>query len=270
MTKKTFLPLLLATTLVNAPVFADDGFNFGVSNDAQIQAVKPAKAQREKNPVASDHPMLKSAAAGFGLTILGPIGAIGVPIASVMISRNNMSHITEINAFYSGTVVRGKVVKVLEMERFTGTVFGVDHATLPAKETVQAQMVALVLDVDGPMDSDRIMYARKDAGYVVGDIVDAMTLDGVFPGVNKINDKLVTDFNRHIPRVIGLFCKHDNPVCQNDYESSLGVIYRHTDKEFPPSQYLIDPATVAADQVKMRKDEEKKKSAQSSSASDLI
>ena len=46
-----------------------------------------------------------------------------------------------------------------------------------------------------------------------------------------------------MPRVVNVvYCKHDNPACQNDYDSSLGVITRHNLTEFPPSQYLIDPA----------------------------
>jgi len=270
MNTKTFFSLLLVTTLATTTALAEDGFNFGVDNAAQVE--KTVKAQREQ-PNGMGSTMARSMGWGF-VAAINPVLIIPAVIGH---TSNVKNHLVEINTFYSGTVVRGKVKKVIDLSGYGKDIptslhkaYGLNVTTAPGTKTIEGDLVKLVLDVDGSTDSDRIVYARRDAVYYVGDIVDAKTLDGIYPLVYSVNDKLITDFNRHIPRVIALYCKHDNPICQNDYDSSLGVLYRHTDKEFPPSQYLIDPAIIAADQVKMRKEEEEKKSAQGSSVSDLI
>lgn len=248
--KKT-LPLLLAATLATAPAFAEDGFNFIGGSDAQVEKV--AKAPREANGHSSNL-NFKEAAIAFGLGGLGPLGAIGLPFVGVSAAKRV---VVEMNSFYSGTVVRGKVEKIFPLGDSPTTAqfladtkkSGIDASTIPAPETIRNNLVALRLDVDGPTDSERIVVARKDAGYEVGDILDAKTVD---------QKSLLIDYNKHMSRVVNVYCKHDNPVCQNDYESSLGVISRHTDTEFPPSQYLIAPKIIQADQERMRHETEEK------------
>lgn len=254
MNLKKILPLLLAASLATGPAHAfdsSDPFDIGGSD---AQAEKPTKALREVNPTTSDRPMAKAMAAGGVAALLGPIGLLVGPIAIPMIAKNNMNNQVAINSFYIGAVVRGKVKDVVSISK---NQWGV------SPKIVEANLVALVLGVGGSSDSDRIVIARKVDGYEEGDIVDASIIS-VEPAQTEFN------FNRHKARVIALYCKHDNPVCQNDYESSLGVLSRHTDTEFPPSQYLIDPAIIAADQAKMRKDEADKKAAQNSGGFSLM
>lgn len=264
---KTFLPLLLAAMLATAPAHAfdsSDPFDIGGSD---AQAEKPTKALREVNPTTSDRPMAKAMAAGGVAALLGPLGLLVGPIAIPMIAKNNMNNQVAINSFYSGTVVRGKVEKIFPLGNSPTTAqfladiekSGIDASTIPAPVTLRDNLVALRLDVDGPTGSERIVLARKDAGYEVGDILDAKTVAQYLADKN-----LRIDYNKQMPRVVTVYCKHDNEVCQNNYESSLGVLSRHTDTEFPPSQYLIDPAIIAADQAKMRKDEADKKAASNS------
>jgi len=262
---KTFFPLLLVATLATAPACAFDSSDpFGVNG---AQADKPAKAQREVNSFSTGNPMAKAMASGFGLALLGPIGAIGVPIATLMIAKGEINDLAKINSFYSGTVVRGKVEKIFPLGNSPTTAqfladikkSGIDASTIPAPETIRNNLVALRLDVYGPTDSERIVVARKDAGYEVGDILDAKTV-----AQSQADKDLRIDYNKQMPRVVNVYCKHNNPSCQNDYESSLGVLSRHQDKEFPPSQYLIDPAIIAADQAKMRKEAEESKAASNS------
>ncbi len=258
---KKILPLLLAATLA-APAYAFDSSDpFGMG-DAQVEKV--AKAPREKNTASDAKYLVKSGATGFALAFLPPIGALLLPVTGV-IEQNNQ--LINLNAFYAGAAVRGKVKKVWDMSG-QGKVFlknlhslwGLDTATAPSVDTIGDQLVVLDLDVDGPTDSDRFAIVRKGYDYQVGDIVDAKTLVGTYAFQPKVNKDVKLDFNKHMPRVIALYCKHDQP-CQNDYESSLGVLYRHQDKEFPVSQYLIDPAIIAADQAKMRKEAEETKTA---------
>jgi len=261
---KALLPLLLAAMLATAPAHAFDSSDpFGMNGD---QGDKPVKAQREVNPFSTGNPMAKAAASGFGLALLGPIGAIGVPIATLMIAKGEINDMVKINAFYTGTVVRGKVKKVYDNVDFPGWAksWGVVQNTAPTSVERLGEFVVLQLGVEGPTELDRVVVARKDAGYEVGDILDAKTALGTFALQPTVNKDVKLDFNKHMPRVVNVYCKHDNPACQNDYESSLGVLSRHTDTEFPPSQYLIDPAIIAADQAKMRKEEAEQKAAQNS------
>lgn len=265
---QSLLSVFLAAALVTTPVYADDGFNFiggggQTEKAAEGQAEKPAKAPREVNPFSTGNPMAKSAAAGFGLALLGPIGAIGVPIATLMIAKGEINDVAKINAFYAGSVVRGRVKKIYDKVDFSGwsKPWKMDLNTAPKSEERRSEYAVLQLDVDGPKDSDRIAIVSKDAGYEVGDIVDVKLLAGTYAFNPEINKDVKLDFNKHMPRVANVYCKHDNPTCQNDYDSSLGVLYRHQDTEFPPSQYLIDPAIIAADQERMRKEEADKKAA---------
>ena len=263
---KSILPLLLlAAALVTTTAFADDGFNFigGNNYPAAAEAKIPSKAPREANPFSDGHPVGKAAAAGFGLALLGPIGAIGVPIATIMVAGNNVDHLVELNAWYSGTVVRGKVTRIFEKVDYVGWTksWGLDLDTAPASSQFREKFVVLELNIGGPSASDRYVMAKKDAGYEKGDIVDAETVAGSYAFQPRVNKAVKLDFNRQIPRIIGTYCKHDNQACQNDYDSSVGVLYRHQDTEFPPSQYLIDPAILAADQAKNRKTEEDTKAA---------
>ncbi len=254
--------LVLASMLTTSPAFAEDGFNF-LGGNAQAEKPAKAKAPREVNPFSDGSPMTKAAAAGFGLALLGPIGAIGVPIATIMISNNNVENVTKLDAFYAGAVLRGKVEKIFPLGNSSSTAqfladikkSGIDPSTIPLPATIRNNLVALRLDVDGPKGSERVVVARKDADYEIGDILDVKTV---------VQNSAPIYYNKHMPRVIALYCKHDNAVCQNDYNSSLGVLSRHTDTEFPPSQYLIDPAIIAADQAKMRKEEEERKTAANS------
>jgi hypothetical protein len=206
------------------------------------------------------------------LVFLGPVGAIGVPIAAIMVSKNNVDHLIEMNAFYSGTVVRGKITRIFEKVDFAGMAksWGLDISSAPASVQLREKFVVLELNVDGPSSSNRYALARKEVRYEKGDIVDAETVVGTYAFQPRVNKDVKIDFNKHMPRVVSIYCKHDNPACQNDYESSLGVISRHTDTEFPPSQYLIDPAIIAADQAKMRREEEDKKSAANSGGFNLM
>jgi len=243
---KTFLPLLLAATLVTAHVHAEDGFDF---MGGGAQADKPAKAQRGESPNCTVGPLcagpLKSMGSGAVLGLLGPVGFIAMPFAAAkIISDENR----KLNNYYFGTVLRGKVKK---MEEMSANEWGI------SPRLVNVSLVALVVDVGGPVGSDRVVLTEKRLGFEKGDIVDVKM-------VSAEPDKAKFNFNRHKPRVIALYCKHDNPACQNDYDSSLGVLYRHTDSEFPPSQYLIDPAIIAADQAKMRKEAEESKAAANS------
>lgn len=266
---QSLLSVFLAAALATAPVYADDGFNFiggggQTENTVEGQAEKPVKAPREVNPFTTGNPMAKSAAAGFGLALLGPIGAIGVPIATLMIAKDEINDVSKINAFYAGTVVRGKVTKIFPLGNSSSTAqflsdikkSGIDPSTIPLPETIRSNLVALRLDVDGPKGSERIVVARIDAGHEEGDVLDAKIV--------VAKNGLLIDYSKHMPRVVNVYCKRDNPSCQNDYDSSLGILYRHQDTEFPPSQYLIDPAIIAADQERMRKEEADKKAAKNS------
>ncbi|MDD5388986.1 MAG: hypothetical protein PHD37_06555 [Gallionellaceae bacterium] len=243
---RTTLPFILAGTLATFPALAEDGFDFMGGNVAQVEKV--AKAPREANPHCTVGPMcagpLKSMGTGAVLGLLGPVGLIGVPFAAAKITADENQ---KLNSFYLGTVLRGKVNKVEEMSK---NEWGISPGL------VSVSLVALILDVDGPVGSDRVVLADKHLGFEKGDIVDVKM-------VSAEPDKSEFNFNRHKPRVVALYCKHDQP-CQNDYDSSLGVLYRHQDKEFPVSQYLIDPAIIAADQAKMRKEAEETKTASNS------
>ncbi|MBU1666471.1 MAG: hypothetical protein KKG92_13895, partial [Gammaproteobacteria bacterium] len=177
--KKT-LPLLLAATLA-APAYAFDSSDpFGMG-DAQVEKV--AKAPREANG-HSNGINLKEGAIAFGLGALGPLGAIGLPF--VTISAANRAAV-EMNAFYSGTVVRGKIKSIWDpsgkgelLLKSSHDHWGVGIDTEPAADTIGNQVFLLALDVDGPTDSVRAVLVRKDSGYEVGDIVDAKTALGTF------------------------------------------------------------------------------------------
>jgi hypothetical protein len=268
---QSVLPLFLAAMLAAVPACADGGFDFiggaaQAEKPAKSQTEKPVKAPREVNQFSTGSPMTQAAAAGAGLVFLGPIGAIGVPIATIAIAKNEQTNLGKINAFYSGAVTRGRVTKIYSKVDFSGwsKPWGMDPNSAPVSAEILNEYAVLQADVDGPTGSDRIAIVRKDVGHEVGDIVDVKLLVGTYAFNPQIDKKTKLDFNKHMPRVVGVYCKHDNPVCQNDYDSSLGVLYRHTDTEFPPSQYLIDPAIIAADQAKMRKEAEEKKAAQNS------
>ncbi len=255
---RTTLPFILAGTLATFPALAEDGFDFMGGNVAQVEKV--AKAPREANG-HSNGINLKEGAIAFGLGALGPLGAIGLPFVTV--SAANRAAV-EMNSFYSGTVVRGKVEKIDEESgkakvAITGLKlwWGLDTITAPSLDTIDAQFDLLVLDFGGPKEAVRFAFVHKASGIHIGDIVDVKNALGVYAAQTKINKDLKLDFNKHMPRVIALYCKHDQP-CQNDYESSLGVLYRHQDKEFPPSQYLIDPKIIQADQERMRHEAEEK------------
>lgn len=249
MTFKKTLPLLLAATLATAPAFAEDGFNLIGGSDATVEKV--AKAQREKHPASyALHSVGDSAVGAILGSTLGLAGILATPVTANYSARLWSD---KVNSFYLGTVLRGKVNKVEEMSK---NEWGISPGL------VSVSLVALILDVDGPVGSDRVVLADKRLGFEKGDIVDVKM-------VSAEPDKSEFNFNRHKPRVVALYCKHDQP-CQNDHDSSLGVLYRHQDKEFPPSQYLIDPAIIAADQAKMHKEEVEKKAAANSGSFSLM
>jgi len=261
---KTFLPLLLAATLGTSPAYAFDSSDpFGISDAQAEKPAKVAKAPREVNPFSTGNPMAKAMAAGGVAALLGPIGLLVGPIAIPMIAKGEINDIAKINAFYTGTVVRGKVKKVYDNVDFPGWTksWGLVPNTAPTSAERLSEFVVLQVGVEGQTEFDRVVVARKDTGYEVGDILDAKTALGTFALQPTVNKDVKLDFNKHMPRIVNVYCKHDNAACQNDYESSLGVLSRHTDTEFSPSQYLIDPAIIAADQAKMRKEAEESKAA---------
>lgn len=277
---KTFFPLLLVATLVTAPAYAFDSSDpFGIGQAAE----KPAKAVREKNDGRFLETMAKSFGTGVGVGAAGvaAMGVTALPLLAVGGSLVIGRHITDsswakVNSFYSGTVSRGRVFNVVDNPRqdnFGQTSYwngigiapdkywGFDLKTFPQNDVLKMGFDILHVDVNGPSESTVFAIIAKGSGIQKGDIVDIKSAVGVFALNTKVFDGLHFDFNKHMPRVVNVYCKHDNPACQNDYESSLGVLSRHQDKEFPPSQYLIDPAIIAADQVKMRKEEEERKAA---------
>lgn len=267
---KSVLPLFLAAMLAAVPACADGGFDFiggatQAEKPAKSQTEQPVKAPREVNPFTMmAHPMVKAGATGLGLAFLGPIGAIGVPIATLMFAKGEINDVAKINAFYAGSVVRGRVKKIYDNTDLPGweKSWGVVLNTAPVRRS--GDFVVLQLSAEGPIEHDRVVVARRDSGYEVGDILDAKTALGTYALQPTVNKDVKLDFNKHMPRVVNVYCKHDNPTCQNDYDSSLGVLFRHQDTEFPPSQYLIDPTIIAADQAQMRKEAEDKKAASNS------
>jgi hypothetical protein len=273
---KKILPLLLAATLATAHVHAEDGFNF-VGGDAQAE--KPAKAPREKNDGHYLETMAKSFGTGVGVgvaggavlgaaVVLNPLFIVGgsLVIGGSMIERDN----AKTNVFYTGSVVRGKVTKVGYKKALVGSWHSMEPTSLPDQHVFNEKLDLACLDVDGPSNAMVCAAIFKGIGIQQGDVIDVKLPVGVFVANGVMFKDAHFDFNKHYPRLVSIYCKHDNPICQNDYESSLGVLYRHTDTEFPPSQYLIDPAIIAAGQAKARKDEEERKAAASSGSFNLM
>ncbi len=271
MTHRKTLPLLMAAILAATPAFAGDGFDF-IGGAAQTE--KPAKAPREKNDGRGLETMVKSFGAGmgvgaagvtmFGAAALGPLMLVGAPILAVRMTEDQ---IARESAFYAGTVTRGRVEGLNSKPVAEGNFdkpLGIDQQSFPSAQTLIATFNTIGLDVDGPSKGLVFAFVHKASGIQKGDIVDIKFPVNMFAQNTKVFDNLHFDFNKHMPRVVNVYCKHDNPACQNDYDSSLGVLYRHTDTEFPPSQYLIDPAIIAADQAKMKQEAEEKKAAQNS------
>lgn len=250
----------------------DSGDPFGVNT----QVAKPAKAPREKN----DGRWLENQVTGFAagaaagaaanVTLGGAAAAlnpvVALPVIAGLTVKLQERAVARESVFYTGTVSRGRVVDVFKSPsiwRFSGA-FGIDESTYP-NSTVFKQLFDIIkLDVDGPSNALVFAFVPKELHVLEGDLVDVEQPVGMFTQNVKIYDALKFDFNRHAPRVVNVYCKHNNPACQNDYDSSLGVIARPNLTEFPPSQYLIDPAIIAADQAKMRKEEEEKKAARNS------
>ncbi|MBU1666622.1 MAG: hypothetical protein KKG92_14685, partial [Gammaproteobacteria bacterium] len=278
---KTFLPLLLAAMLATAPACAFDSSDpFGVNG---AQADKPAKAQREKNDGHALEYTIKAWGAGFAAgtvnTALLGAGAmaplVSAPTIALIGANLYENQTAKITAFYSGSVLRGKIrdieheptptnfggyglssIRVVPSDKF-----GFDLNTFPSNLSKRFDVAHLTIE----MGTQPIFAVLpKSSGLEEGDIVDIKIPVGVFAFNAKVSDNLHFDFNKHMPRVVNVYCKHDNPVCQNDYESSLGVMSRPNIAEFPPSQYLIDPAIIAADHAKMRKEAEESKAAANS------
>jgi len=273
---KTFLPLLLVATLVTAPAYAFDSSDpFGMNG---AQADKPAKAVREKNDGHFLEDLAKSFGTGVGVgaaggalmgaAVLNPLFIVGggVLIGGSMIERDN----AKTNVFYSGAVVRGRVTKVGFKKALVGSWHSMDPTSSPDQRIFNEKLDLACLDVNGPSNAMVCAAVTKVIGIQQGDVIDVKLPVGVFVANGVMFKGARFDFNKHYPRVVSVYCKHDNPTCQNDYESSLGVIARHTDTEFPPSQYLIDPAIIAADQARMRKEEEERKSVANSGSFSLI
>jgi len=267
---KTFLPLLLAATLGTSPAYAFDSSDpFGMSD---AQAEKPAKAVREKNDGRFLETMAKSFGTGVGVGAAGvaAMGVTALPLLAVVGpifigEKMRISSSAKVNAFYSGTVVRGKVTRTFHYKRkFYEKELGISLDTVPSQPVLDDRITAAILDLDGPSNAVVFAFFNNGTALEVGDIVDVKSPMGIFTDNASVIENLHFDFNKHAPRAIGIYCKHDNPSCQNDFESSLGVIARHQDKEFPPSQYLIDPAIIAADQARMRMEEEERKAASNS------
>lgn len=268
MNLKIFLPLLLASTLATNAVA--DGFDFIGGN---AQAEKTAKAPREKNDGRYLETMAKSFGTGVGVGAAGVsvLGVAALPVLAVggglvIGIKQTANQVAHESIFYAGTVTRGKVEKIFKRPSVWqfDSPFGMDPHSFPSAELLKSEFDVIKVDVDGPSNALVFAFVPESLGVVDGDIVDIKSPVGVFTQNTRVLNNLHYDFNRHMPRVVNVYCKHDNPSCQNDYDSSLGVISRHTDTEFPPSQYLIDPAIIAADQAKMRKDEAEKKAAQNS------
>jgi len=267
---KTFLPLLLAATLATAPAYAFDSSDpFGMSD---AHADKPAKAQREKNDGRFLETMAKSFGTGVGVGAVG-VTSMGLPAlpllamgGSIFIGEKwRIASSAKVNSFYSGTVVRGKVTRTLYYKRkFYEQELGISLDTVPSQSVLDDKIMAAILELDGPSHAMVFAFFQKGTDLDKGDIVDVKSPVGVFTDNTSVIEHPNFNFNKHAPRVVNVYCKHDNPVCQNDYESSLGVIARHTDTEFPPSQYLIVPSIIAADQAKMRKEAEESKAAANS------
>ncbi|MBU1666467.1 MAG: hypothetical protein KKG92_13875, partial [Gammaproteobacteria bacterium] len=266
---RTTLPFILAATLATFPALAEDGFDFMGGNVAQVEKV--AKAPREKN----DGHWLENQAKGFaagtaagvvngavlGAAALNPL--VAIPTTLVIGVKTMDDSRAKESAFYSGSVVRGRVNRIVSYKRrLLYKEFGISEE-IPSQDSFDERFRVAILDVDGTADALVFAFIPNEMGIGKGDIIDVKSPVGVFVNNSLLIDNLHFNFNKHVPRVIALYCKHDQP-CQNDYESSLGVLYRHQDKEFPVSQYLIDPAIIAADQAKMRKEAEESKAAANS------
>ena len=245
---------------------------------------KPAKAPREKNDGRWLEYSFKAWGAGAAAGVVtnvavGPAVALSPLVAAPVVALIGASlyerQTAEITSFYAGTVVRGKVRTVEQSPTPTdfggyglssirivpGSKFGFDVQSFPVGMQNLFDVVHMTIEIGA---EPIFAVVRKDSGLAVGDIIDVSIPVGVFAFNTKFLDKPQFDFNKHMPRVVNVYCKHDNPACQNDYDSSLGVIARPNLTEFPPSQYLIDPAIIAADQAKMRKEEDEKKAARNS------
>lgn len=266
---KSVLPLFLAAMLAAVPACADGGFDF---IGGATQAEKPAKAPREQNDGRFLETMVKSFGTGVGVGAVG-VAALGVAALPALAvggglfigEKWRINSSAKVNSFYSGTVVRGKVTRIIHYKRkFYEMELGINLDTVPNQTVLDDYVMAAIIDLDGPSHAMVFAHFNNAAKIAKGDIVDVKSPVGVFTDNASVIDNLRLDFNKHVPRIIGVYCKHNNPTCQNDYDSSLGVIARHTDTEFPPSQYLIDPAIIAADQAKMRKEAEDKKAASNS------
>ena len=250
-----------------APALAFDSSDpFGMGASAE----KPAKAPREKNDGRWLENSLKNYASGAAAgavnnAIFGAAGALN-PVVAVptilLVGANRLdSARAGESAFYSGSLVRGKVDRIVSYKRrFLFKEFGISE-NAPSQDVLDSTVRAIILDVDGTENASMIAFVRNDSNFQKGDIVDVNSPVGVFVNNSILVDSAHYDFNKHMPRVVNVYCKHDNPACQNDYDSSLGVMSRPNLTEFPPSQYLIDPAIIAADQAKMRQEEEEKKAA---------
>ena len=270
MNKSILTLFLVATMMAMVPAYAD-GFDF-IGGAQQIE--KSDKAPREKNDGRGLEMLVKTFGTGVGVgaagvtvlgtAALGPLVLVGAPIIATKMTENQ---IAKESSFYAGTVTRGRVVGFNSQPVAAGNFdkpLGIDPQSFPNAQTLMTTFNTIGLDVDGPSKGLVFAFVHKSSGIQKGDIVDIKFPVNMFAQNIKVFDNLNFDFNKHMPRVVNIYCKHDNPTCQNDYNSSLGVLYRHTDTEFPPSQYLIDPAIIAADQARMRKEETDIKAARNS------
>lgn len=282
---KALLSLLLVATQVTTSIHAEDGFNF-IGGDAQAEKVKTAEQtpdcgtlavgengirienQSPSNLTHNASLMALGVGAGaldasLGMAFAGPGYAGMVVLAPLMVSRQFQKK----SEHYSGTLLRGSVISVAEgSQDFTGragwaTLNRLNETTMPSDDLLDKAVVQVKIDTGD--HGLRWVFAPKAVNLQKGDIVDMKLVSGrsaKFKPIWEKNDQS-GDFNKHIPRVVSLVCSQNDEKCISQPRATSGLLCRHTDTEFPLSQYLIDPAIIAADQAKMRKEEEERKAA---------
>lgn len=234
--KKTLLPLLFA--LLTSVAQADSVFDLIGQGDAAQEAPPPkAKAPREEVPycwVACKDGAKRMTTAFLvgGLSVLaGPLQ----PFVGPMHYRLSMQeYLDNLSKFYSGAVIRGRVTKVLDDPKYLSE-------NKQEREILGPYIGLVHVDVDGPEMSPRLVFYKKDRKYEVGDIVDFKVVHQDSADLIKNDKSLNPEIENMTARVVSVYCRKDNNACQNDYDSSLGVISRHHDLRFSDSDWLFPP-----------------------------
>lgn len=197
-----------------------------------------------------------SFSAGAAAGALGTVaGAAALPVAVVGLALAQNANVNKELRRHAGTMLRLTVAEPVrggkdrsDIRRF----WDIPRSDMPSADLLDTELNIVRFTNGGGV------YARKDMGIEAGDIVDVVQVFGRMAEARPIWASLSygpSDFNRLLPRVTRVVCKHGDEAClkQADHEIT-GILCRHTQTEFGPDAVLIDPVKLEIDKKQREAD----------------